>query len=119
MEDEILPGLDINADKFWHDFEKIIDKFSPTNKLLLEKREDIQKQIDAWHLERKGTTHNHDEYKSFLEEIGYIAPRSNDFTITTSKVDPEIKTIAGPQIVEPVKKARFALNAANAKWGSM
>ena len=119
LEDEILPGLDINADQFWHDFEKIIDKFSPTNKLLLEKREDIQKQIDAWHLERKGTTHNHDEYKSFLEEIGYIAPRSNDFTIKTSKVDPEIKTIAGPQLVVPVMNARFALNAANARWGSL
>ena len=119
LEDEILPGLDINADQFWHDFEKIIDKFAPTNKLLLEKREDIQKQIDAWHLERKGTTHNHDEYKSFLEEIGYIAPRSNDFTIKTSKVDPEIKTIAGPQLVVPVMNARFALNAANARWGSL
>ena len=119
LEDEILPGLDINADQFWHDFEKIIDKFTPTNKLLLEKREDIQKQIDAWHLERKGTTHNHDEYKSFLEEIGYIAPRSNDFTIKTSKVDPEIKTIAGPQLVVPVMNARFALNAANARWGSL
>jgi malate synthase len=119
LEDEILPGLDINPDQFWHDFEKIIDKFSPANKLLLEKREDIQKQIDAWHLERKGTTHNHDEYKSFLEEIGYIAPRSNDFTIKTSKVDPEIKTIAGPQLVVPVMNARFALNAANARWGSL
>ena len=119
LEDEILPGLDINADQFWHDFEKIIDKFSPTNKLLLEKREDIQKQIDAWHLERKGATHNHEAYRSFLEEIGYIAPRSNDFTITTSKVDPEIKTIAGPQLVVPVMNARFALNAANARWGSL
>ena len=119
LEDEILPGLDINAEKFWHDFEKIIDKFSPTNRLLLEKREDIQKQIDTWHLERKGAPHNHEEYRSFLEEIGYIAPRSNDFTITTSKVDPEIKTIAGPQLVVPVMNARFALNAANARWGSL
>jgi malate synthase len=119
LEDEILLGLDINAEKFWHDFEKIIDKFSPINKLLLQKREDIQKQIDAWHLERKGAAHNHEEYRSFLEEIDYIAPRSNDFTITTSKVDPEIKTIAGPQLVVPVMNARFALNAANARWGSL
>ena len=83
-------------------------------KRLLEKREDIQSTIDKWHLDRKGEQHNHDEYKKFLEEIGYIAPRSPDFLITTDNVDPEIKTIAGPQLVVPVMNARFALNAANA-----
>ena len=119
LEGEVLPGLDINANTFWKSFESIINEFAPRNKELLEKREDIQSTIDKWHLDRKGEQHNHDEYKKFLEEIGYIAPRSPDFLITTDNVDPEIKTIAGPQLVVPVMNARFALNAANARWGSL
>jgi malate synthase len=119
LENEVLDGLDISSDHFWKSFEEILNEFSPRNKELLEKREDIQSSIDAWHIERRGSEHNYMEYKSFLEEIGYIAPRSEDFTITTSNVDPEIKTIAGPQLVVPVMNARFALNAANARWGSL
>ena len=119
LENEVLVDLDISADHFWSSFEKIVDEFSPRNKELLEKREDIQSSIDAWHIERRDSEHNHMDYKSFLEDIGYIAPRSGDFTITTSNVDPEIKTIAGPQLVVPVMNARFALNAANARWGSL
>ena len=119
LENEILPGLDISAEKFWISFEKIIDNFSPGNKALLERRQEIQTLIDEWHISKRGTAHNHDEYRSFLEEIGYIAPRANDFTISTANVDPEIKTIAGPQLVVPVMNARFALNAANARWGSL
>ena len=119
LEGEVLPGLDINANTFWESFESIVNEFAPRNKELLEKREDIQSTIDKWHLDRKGEQHNHDEYKKFLEEIGYIAPRSPDFLITTDNVDPEIKTIAGPQLVVPVMNARFALNAANARWGSL
>ena len=119
LENEILPGLDISAEEFWISFEKIIDNFSPRNKALLERREEIQTLIDEWHIGKRGLTHNHDEYRSFLEEIGYIAPRANDFTISTANVDPEIKTIAGPQLVVPVMNARFALNAANARWGSL
>ncbi len=119
LEGEVLPGLDINANTFWKSFESIVNEFAPRNKELLEKREDIQSTIDKWHLDRKGEQHNHDEYKKFLEEIGYIAPRSLDFLITTDNVDPEIKTIAGPQLVVPVMNARFALNAANARWGSL
>ena len=119
LENEILPGLDISAEKFWISFEKIIDNFSPRNKALLERRQEIQTLIDEWHISKRGTAHNHDEYRSFLEEIGYIAPRANDFTISTANVDPEIKTIAGPQLVVPVMNARFALNAANARWGSL
>ena len=119
LENEVLDGLDISSDHFWKSFEKIINEFSPRNKELLEKREVIQSSIDSWHVERRGSEHNHMEYKSFLETIGYIAPRSGDFTITTSNVDPEIKTIAGPQLVVPVMNARFALNAANARWGSL
>ena len=119
LENEILPGLDISAENFWISFEKIIDNFSPRNKALLERREEIQTLIDEWHISKRGAAHNHDEYRSFLEEIGYIAPRANDFTISTANVDPEIKTIAGPQLVVPVMNARFALNAANARWGSL
>ena len=119
LENEVLPGLDINTNSFWKSFESIIKEFAPRNKELLDKREDIQSKIDKWHLDRKGEQHNHDEYKKFLEEIGYIAPRSPDFLITTDNVDPEIKTIAGPQLVVPVMNARFALNAANARWGSL
>jgi malate synthase len=119
LENEILPGLDISAEEFWISFEKIIDNFSPRNKALLERRQEIQTLIDEWHISKRGTAHNHDEYRSFLEEIGYIAPRANDFTISTANVDPEIKTIAGPQLVVPVMNARFALNAANARWGSL
>jgi len=119
LENEILPGLDISAEEFWISFEKIIDNFSPRNKALLAKRQEIQTLIDEWHISKRGAAHNHDEYRSFLEEIGYIAPRANDFTISTANVDPEIKTIAGPQLVVPVMNARFALNAANARWGSL
>ena len=119
LENEVLDGLDISSDHFWTSFEEILNEFSPRNKELLEKREDIQSSIDAWHIERRDSEHNHMEYKSFLEKIGYIAPRSGDFNITTSNVDPEIKTIAGPQLVVPVMNARFALNAANARWGSL
>ena len=119
LDNEVLDGLDVSSDAFWSSFEEILDEFTPRNKALLERREDIQSQIDTWHIERKGGEHNHDEYKSFLEDIGYLAPRSGDFSITTSNVDPEIKTIAGPQLVVPVMNARFALNAANARWGSL
>ena len=119
LENEVLPGLGINADSYWQAFEQIIDEFSPRNKKLLNIREEIQEKIDNWHLERKGSEHNHEEYKKFLEEIGYIVPRSSKFSIITDNVDPEIKTIAGPQLVVPVMNARFALNAANARWGSL
>ena len=119
LENEVLDGLDITKEHFWSSFEKIINEFSPRNKALLKKREDIQTQIDNWHLEHKDQDFNYEEYKSFLTDIGYIAPRSRDFLISTDNVDPEIKTIAGPQLVVPVMNARFALNAANARWGSL
>ena len=119
LENEVLDGLDISKEHFWSSFEEIVNEFSPRNKALLQKREDIQTQIDNWHLEYKGQDFNHAEYKSFLTDIGYIAPRSPDFLISTENVDPEIKTIAGPQLVVPVMNARFALNAANARWGSL
>jgi malate synthase len=119
MENEVLDGLDISKEHFWSSFEEIVNEFSPRNKALLQKRDDIQSQIDAWHIERKDQDFNSEEYKTFLTDIGYIAPRSPDFSISTNNVDPEIKTIAGPQLVVPVMNARFALNAANARWGSL
>ncbi len=119
LENEVLEGLDISKDHFWSSFEKIVNEFSPRNRALLQKREDIQSQIDSWHIEHKDEDFNPEKYKTFLTDIGYIAPRSPDFSISTDNVDPEIKTIAGPQLVVPVMNARFALNAANARWGSL
>ncbi len=119
LEKEILPGLDVSKEEFWSSFNKIADEFVPLNNSLLEHREDLQKQIDKWHLDRKGQEHNHDEYKSFLKKIGYWEESVKEFEITTTNVDPEITHIAGPQLVVPVMNARFSLNAANARWGSL
>ena len=119
LENEVLVGLDIKKEHFWSSFEKIVNEFSPRNKALLQKREDIQSQIDNWHIDHKDEDFNLEKYKTFLTDIGYLAPRSADFSISTDNVDPEIKTIAGPQLVVPVMNARFALNAANARWGSL
>ena len=119
LENEVLVGIDITKEHFWSSFEKIVNEFSPRNKVLLQKREDIQSQIDNWHINHKDEDFNLEKYKTFLTDIGYLAPRSADFTISTDNVDPEIKTIAGPQLVVPVMNARFALNAANARWGSL
>ena len=119
LENEVIVGLNITKEHFWFSFEKIVNEFSPRNKALLQKREDIQSKIDSWHIDHKDEDFNSDKYKTFLTDIGYIAPRSPDFTISTDNVDPEIKTIAGPQLVVPVMNARFALNAANARWGSL
>jgi malate synthase len=119
LENEVLEGLDISKEHFWSSFEKIVNEFSPRNKALLQKREDIQSQIDSWHIDHKNEDFNPEKYKTFLSDIGYIAPRSTDFSISTDNVDPEIKTIAGPQLVVPLMNARFALNAANARWGSL
>ena len=116
---EVLPGLEISEDHFWSGLEKIIQEFSPRNKELLDIRELMQGQIDAWHLANPGEEKNLDVYKDFLKEIGYLLPEGEDFKITTKNVDPEISTIAGPQLVVPVMNARFALNAANARWGSL
>ena len=116
---EVLPGLEISEDHFWLSLEKIIHEFSPRNKELLDIRESMQGQIDAWHLANPGGEKNLDVYKDFLKEIGYLLPEGEDFKITTENVDPEISSIAGPQLVVPVMNARFALNAANARWGSL
>jgi malate synthase len=119
LREEVVNGINIQPSLFWKSLESILDTFGPKNIELLAKRESLQKQIDNWHLERKGQEHNALEYKNFLKEIGYLLEEGDDFSIETSDVDPEIKTIAGPQLVVPVSNARFALNAANARWGSL
>jgi malate synthase len=119
LRSEVLPGLDLSEEHFWVSLEKIINEFSPKNKTLLGVRESMQEQIDAWHLANPGQEKNLDIYKNFLKEIGYLLEEGGDFKITTENVDPEIASIAGPQLVVPVMNARFALNAANARWGSL
>lgn len=119
IEKEIMPGTGVESEKFWAELESILTDLAPKNKALLEKRDEIQKQIDAWHIERKGKAIDLDEYKAFLAEIGYLVPEGEDFKVSTENVDPEIATIAGPQLVVPVMNARYALNAANARWGSL
>ena len=119
LKTEVLPGLEISEDNFWISLEAIIDEFAPKNKVLLEIRESMQEKIDAWHLSNPGQQKNLTLYKDFLNEIGYLSNEAGDFRISTKNVDPEISTIAGPQLVVPVMNARFALNAANARWGSL
>ena len=119
LTDELLPGLDISPDAFWESFERVLDEFGPRNKELLAKRTEIQKTIDNWHISKKGSPHNHDEYVNFLKEIGYLLEEGDDFEITTQNVDEEISLVAGAQLVVPIMNARFSLNATNARWGSL
>ena len=109
----------VPADKFWTALERIVADLGPKNRALLKKREDLESRINAWHLSREGQTHDPAAYQKFLIEIGYLLPEGEDFQVTTSEVDPEIAVIAGPQLVVPVNNPRYALNAANARWGSL
>ncbi|KPJ93000.1 MAG: malate synthase G [Gammaproteobacteria bacterium SG8_15] len=119
VNNEIIPGTGIDADRFWSALEQCVSRFSPKNKALLQKRDELQKQIDQWHRQHRGQAHDPDVYKQFLQDIGYLLPEGDNFTITTNNVDPEISHIAGPQLVVPVMNARYALNATNARWGSL
>ena len=119
IETEVLGPLGRDADDFWTGFANLLGSFAPRNAALLAKREELQAKIDAWHSERAGQPHDADAYRAFLEEIGYLVPEPGDFTIGTENVDPEIATMAGPQLVVPILNARFLLNAANARWGSL
>ena len=117
LEGQALPGTGVTADAFWAGFSAVVHDFGPRNLALLEKRETIQGQIDAWHIANPSADTT--TYQAFLREIGYLIPEGDDFTIETANVDPEIASIAGPQLVVPITNARFALNAANARWGSL
>ena len=117
LEQEIAPDLNLDTAKFWQDFQKIAEKYIPINENLLKKREELQTKIDEWHLSNKDF--DFDSYKSFLKDIGYLVEEGADFEISTANVDAEIAKIAGPQLVVPVMNARFSLNAANARWGSL
>ena len=116
--DEVIPGTGIDAKEFWAGFSNIVHDLGPRNRALLKRRGDLQKKIDAWHRDN-GAPSDMEAYKGFLREIGYLVPEGTPFRVTTENVDPEIATIAGPQLVVPVMNARYALNAANARWGSL
>jgi malate synthase len=118
VNEEIIPGTGIESRHFWEGLAQINRELGPKNKALLERRHDLQLQLDEWYLRNPGVL-NMPVYKQFLSEIGYLVPEGEEFAITTANVDPEISTIAGPQLVVPVSNARFALNAANARWGSL
>ena len=116
LKDEVLPGLDLKSDEFWEKFEGLLKEFHQRNKDLLVKRSLLQDQISSWH---RNNDFDLNEYKKFLQEIGYLEEVPDDFTITTRNTDPEISSIPGPQLVVPIMNARFALNATNARWGSL
>jgi len=119
IEAQALPGTGIEAAAFWEGFSALVHDLAPKNRALLDKRDALQSQIDDWHRTHRGSPHNEAAYMTFLEEIGYLLPEGGDFQIDTQNVDPEIATIAGPQLVVPITNARYALNAANARWGSL
>ena len=119
VRNELLKGIDITPEDFWHKFDIAVHELAPINYKLIKKRGDLQKKIDEWHVKRRGENFNLDEYKKFLKEIGYLAEENKNFSIETKNIDPEISSIAGPQLVVPIMNERYALNAANARWVSL
>ena len=119
VEARALPRSGVRAKDFWKGLSAIVHDLAPKNRALLELREEMQQKIDAWHMARRGQPHDAAAYRAFLEEIGYLLPEGEDFVIETADVDPEIAAVPGPQLVVPITNARYALNAANARWGSL
>ncbi|PWK62100.1 malate synthase [Roseicyclus mahoneyensis] len=119
LEDRALAGTGVDVGRFWDGFSDMLHAFAPKNRALLDKRQDLQAKIDAWHIARRGQPHDADGYEAYLREIGYLLPEGEEFSIDTTRIDPEIASVAGPQLVVPITNARFALNAANARWGSL
>ena len=119
INNEVIPGTNIKSEEFWEKFGRTVHKLAPINKNLIKKREIIQKKIDEWHIQNKDKIFNKKDYTKFLKTISYIVEEQEDFNIETANVDKEISSIAGPQLVVPVDNARYALNAANARWGSL
>ena len=119
INDEALPGTGVSPEAFWSGFDRLIHDLSPQNRELLATRDELQARIDAWYQESHGQASDLPAYKAVLQEIDYLVPEGGDFTVSTANVDPEISTIAGPQLVVPVTNARYSLNAANARWGSL
>ena len=119
IENSALPGTGISEDNFWHGLSSLVEQLTPENRALLIKREELQSKIDSWHKARRNMPHDHEAYKIYLKEIGYLVEEKENFSVKTENVDPEISTIAGPQLVVPSTNARYALNAANARWGSL
>ncbi len=119
VRDEAAPGTGIEPEHFWSSLAAIVSDLEPANRALLERRDDLQAEIDAWHRQRRGRDIAPAEMREFLSRIGYLVPEGPDFAITTENVDPEIARVAGPQLVVPLNSARYALNAANARWGSL
>ena len=119
IEFEVLPNTGINATDFWLSFAHIIKTLAPENSQLLKTRDQLQEKINQWHKHHQGAAFNFEQYKQLLKDINYLVPPVEDFTITTKNVDDELSLLAGPQLVVPIMNARFALNAVNARWGSL
>ena len=119
VNDQALPGTGVAPAAFWAGFSAMVSDLAPKNRALLAQREALQAQIDEWHIAHRDRPHDYAAYKAFLTQIGYLLPEGPDFQIETTNVDPEIATVAGPQLVVPITNARYALNAANARWGSL
>ena len=119
IEQSALPGTGVDATAFWSGFSALVHDLGPRNRALLDTRDSLQEQIDQWHIDHRDAPHDRLAYEAFLSEIGYLVPEGDAFKIETTNVDPEIATVPGPQLVVPITNARFALNAANARWGSL
>ena len=116
---DVLPGLQVTEEVFWESFSKTMARLGPKNQEILRTRKDLQNQIDSWHINNRSVPYNLKAFKEFLIRINYIVPEGDDFLVNTENVDPEIALISGPQLVVPITNARYALNAVNARWGSL